>query len=259
MAAWNSTWYSRSPSSSMTCGVGGGVVGVERLERVDQLERLLDQVRRERLVGLLPVPRALLAQRAGQLVEPHVVVADRRAEVRHVDAGEVVGVDRPVELAPGRLDDPFVVGTEALQDRHRLVAGGLLDGQLDVGEHPVGVGVGDQQRPALDRRRRGRSRGRRRAAPPPRPGRCRAGPTRRRGTTAPAARRTSTRPSSTQQPHGALEHERRAGHRVEDLAVLGGRGDEPFDDRRRTRRRSGRPSRRRRRTWSRRATRWALG
>ena len=106
----------------MTRGVGTGVVGVERLERVDQLERLLDQIRRERPVGLLAVPRALFAQGAGELVEAHVAGADGGAEVRHVDAGEVVGVDRAIELAPGRLGDPFVVGTEALQDRHRLVA-----------------------------------------------------------------------------------------------------------------------------------------
>ncbi len=58
-------------------GVGRRVVGVLGLERVDQLERLLDEVRRERPVGLLAIPRALLAERAGQFVEPHVVIADR--------------------------------------------------------------------------------------------------------------------------------------------------------------------------------------
>ena len=53
------------------------VVGIERLDGVDQLERLLDEVRHERGVRLLTVPRALLAQRAGELVEPHVSRPDR--------------------------------------------------------------------------------------------------------------------------------------------------------------------------------------
>ena len=50
-------------------------------------------------------------------------------------------------------------------------------------EHPVGVGVGDEQRAAFARLRRWRTRGRRRAGRRPRPGRCRAGRRRRRGTT----------------------------------------------------------------------------
>ena len=45
--------------------VGGRIVGVEASERVDHLVGLLEQVRHQRLVGLLDVPRALLAQRAG--------------------------------------------------------------------------------------------------------------------------------------------------------------------------------------------------
>ena len=85
--------------------VGRRVARVLVLKRVDELERLLHEVRDERLVGLLSIPRALLAQRAGQFVEPHVVVADRASETRHVDAREVVGLDRSVELAPRGLDD----------------------------------------------------------------------------------------------------------------------------------------------------------
>ena len=64
----------------MSAVVGGRVVGVERLQRVDELERLLDEVRHEAGVGLLAVPRALLAQRAGELVEAHVAGADRRGQ-----------------------------------------------------------------------------------------------------------------------------------------------------------------------------------
>ena len=100
-------------------------------------------------MGLLLIPRALLAERAGQFVEPHVVVADRASETRDVDARQVVGLDRSVELAPRRLDDTLVLGPQRLQDRDRLVALGLLGGELDVGEHPVGVGVGDEHRSVL--------------------------------------------------------------------------------------------------------------
>ena len=85
--------------------VGGRVVGVERLEGVDQLECLLDEVRHERIVGLLAVPRALLAQRAGELVEAHVAGADRHAERRYVDAREVIRLDGAVELAPRGAGD----------------------------------------------------------------------------------------------------------------------------------------------------------
>ena len=126
--------------------VGGGVVGVERLQRVDDLERLLDEVRHQRGVGLLAIPRALLAQRAGELVEADVPGADRDAERRDVHARQVIGRDGAVELAPRRARDPLIRRAEALQDHDLLVAGRLLGGQLDVGQDPVGVGVGDQQR-----------------------------------------------------------------------------------------------------------------
>ena len=83
--------------------VGRRIVGVEGAERVDELERLLDEVRHERGVGLLAVPRALLAQRAGELVEADVAGADGHAERGHVDARQVVGLDGPIELAPRRV------------------------------------------------------------------------------------------------------------------------------------------------------------
>ena len=50
--------------------VGRGFVRVERLERIDDLVCLLEQVLDQRLVSLLLIPRALLAQRSGELVEP---------------------------------------------------------------------------------------------------------------------------------------------------------------------------------------------
>ena len=105
----------------------------------------------------------------------------------------------------------------------------LVDGQLDVAEHPVGVGVGDEQRAGERRRRRWRTRDRRSAARRPPPDRCRAPPRRRRGTTAPAAprRRRARRPAGRAPcARGrAANRARRTGS-----AVLGGGGDEPIGD-----------------------------
>ena len=76
IVAWNSTWYSTVAELLDERVLGRRVVRVERLERVDELERLLDEVRHEAGVGLLAVPRAPLAQRAGELVEADVAGAD---------------------------------------------------------------------------------------------------------------------------------------------------------------------------------------
>ena len=85
-----------------------GSSGIECADRVDELERLLDQVRHEAVVGLLDVPRAALAQRAGQFVQADVAGGDRRADAGDVDARQVVGVDGSVELAPRRVRDELV-------------------------------------------------------------------------------------------------------------------------------------------------------
>ena len=210
-------------------GVGRRVVGVERLQGVDELERLLDEVRRQRLVGLLPIPRATLPQRAGELVEADVVVGDGVGQVSHIDTRQMVGLDGAIEVGPRRLDDAFVGGAEALQDRHRFAAVGPLDRQLDVREHPVGMGVGDQQRTVLtaggagelvpvDEAHAGLDRIDAEARP---------------GDVEERQRRQHVAPDplvGSEQRHRAFEDERRPGDGVEDLGVLGGTGDEPLDD-----------------------------
>ena len=98
------------------------VVRVEGAQRVDQLVGLLQQVAHQGLVVLLAVPRALLAQRAGELVEADQLGADRLAEVGDVDAREVVGLDGAVELGPRRADDRLLGRAEALEDDDLLVA-----------------------------------------------------------------------------------------------------------------------------------------
>ena len=210
--------------------VGRRVVGAfgigECLECVDDLVGLFQQVRDQRLVGLFDVPRTLLAQGPSQLVEADVPVADRRCQVWHVDRGEMVGVDRTVHVGPGRVEDLLVGGTERMQDRHRLVAGGILDRQLDVAEDPVRMGVGDQQWAGLPGRRSGEV-----VAvdePDPLLDRVDAEPSprdveerhRRPYIEVDALRRTTL----AEQLDRSFEHERRTGHGVEHRAVVPGVG-----------------------------------
>ncbi len=165
-------------------------------------------------------------------MEADVVVADRRRQVWHVDRGEVVGVDRTVHVGPGRVDDLLVGGTERVQDRHRLVAGGVLDRQLDVAEDPVRMGVGDQQWAGLAGRRSGEV-----VAvdePDPLLDRVDAEPSprdveerhRRSHVEVDALRRTTL----PEQLDRSFEHERRTGHGVEHRAVVPGVGHQTVGD-----------------------------
>ena len=58
----------------------------------------------------------------------------------------MVGVDRAIEFCPGGVDDAFVGRAERVQDRDGFVARCFVDGQLDVGQDPVGMGVSDEER-----------------------------------------------------------------------------------------------------------------
>jgi hypothetical protein len=211
--------------------LGRGIVGVERGEGVDELERLLDEVRHQAGVGLLAVPRTALPQRSGELVEAHVPGAHRGGEARDVHTREVVGLDGPVELAPRGVGDLFVVGAESLEEHDRFVAGGLLDGELDVGEDPVGVGVGDEQRTG----RAGGCGGEVVAVDQPHTGfdRIDAEPRPRQVEERHRRQQLHRNPAvGEEQTHRTLEHERRARNRIEHLAVLPRRVDEGVHDRR---------------------------
>ena len=131
--------------------VGRRIVGIEPIDRIDHLVGLLEQMGDEGLMGLLDVPGTLLAQQPGELVEADVLHADRGREFGDPQRRQVIGRHRAVELGPGGLDDPFVGRAERLEDHDPLVTGGAVDGELDLRQHPVGVGVGDEQRPALAR------------------------------------------------------------------------------------------------------------
>ena len=79
-------------------------------------------------------------------MEADVGSTDGRGEVGDPERREVVGVDRAIEVGPRHLHDLFVGSAEGVQDRDGLVAARLVDGQLDVGQHPVGVRVRYEQR-----------------------------------------------------------------------------------------------------------------
>ena len=133
----------------------------------------------------------------------------------------MVGVDRAIEVDPRHLDDLFVGGAEGVQDRDGFVADGFVDGELDVGEHPVGVGVRHEQGTALaggvggesvavDEADAGVDRIDTQASP---------------GHVEERHRRQHDEfdvVGLAEVLHGAFEHQRRSGYGVEDLAVLVG-------------------------------------
>ena len=190
IVAWNSIWYSRSPSSSISASSVAGSSGSSASSASTSSN--VSSTRygtSEAWVCSRSHGHCSRSVRASWWKRTYPAPTGH-AERRHVHARQVVGLDGAVELAPRRVGDPLVRRAEALQDHDRLVAGRLLGGQLDVRQHPVGVGVGDQHGARSCRRRRRRTRGRRSGARPTRRGRCRAGPTPGRGTTSPAARRS---------------------------------------------------------------------
>ena len=199
------------------------------MDGVDDFVGLFEEVRHERVVGLLDVPRALLAQGSGQLVEADVRRADRCAELGDPQRREVVGVDGAVDVGPGGVDDPLVGGAERMEQRDRFVAGGLVDRQLDVGQHPVGVSVSDEQWTgvacggggevvAVDQADSGLDRVESEAGP---------GHVEKRHRRPDVAVDVVT---GEQMAHGALEHQRRTGHRIEDLAVRRGGSSQRVGD-----------------------------
>jgi hypothetical protein len=129
--------------------VGGRVVGIERLDGVDDLVGLLEQVGDEALMGLLDVPGHCSRNVRVSWWKRTYSAPTGAREVRDPERGEVVGGDVRSSSAQVVRVDPLVGRAESLQDRDRLVAGGAVDGELDVGQHPVGVRVGDEQRAAF--------------------------------------------------------------------------------------------------------------
>ena len=164
-------------------------------------------------------------------MEADVAGADRRGELRHVDARQVVGLDGAVELAPRRLGDLLLGCPESLQDHHPLVAVGLLGGELDVRQDPAGVGVGDQQRSC----RPGRGGGEVVTVDQPDAGLDGVDAEARPDQVEERHRREHVdgHPAvAAQQLDRTLQHERRTGDGVQDVAVLGRRRHERLDDRR---------------------------
>ena len=259
IVAWNSIWYSRSPSSSISASSVDGSSGSSASSASTSSN--VSSTRygtSEAWVCSRSHGHCSRSVRASSWKRTYPAPTGH-AERGHVHARQVVGRRR---RGRARSTSCRVIRSarraEALQDHDRLVARRLLGGQLDVGQHPVGVGVGDQQRRRSCRRRRRRTRARRSAAPPTRPGRCRAAPTRGRGTTSPAARRSAP---GRRRAGRAPSARARAASRARRRAPRRARRPRRRAPRRSPRRprRSGRPSRTRRRTSTASGTRSALG
>ena len=228
MVAWNTTWNRRSPSSSSRCSTPGAGLRVVALDGLDHLVGLLDDVPREAVVGLLAVPRALLAQRAHQVGEPHELLGHGRADRGDEHRREVVGCDAAVEVGPVDLGDPLVGEAESLHD-HRAIRHVLVVGELDVGQDVVGVAVRDQQ----GARRPGGIDGEAMAVDQPHTGLDGVDAQVSPGQVEERHARHDLHLDPVvgeQERHGALEHERRPGYGVADLAVPVGLGRQVVDD-----------------------------
>ena len=227
MALCRKTWSSTSPSSSSSAS-SAAAGPVEPPDGLDQLVDLLDRVAGQALVRLLAVPRALVAQAADDAVEADQLGPDRLRHVRDVEAGEVVRHDAAVEVLPADRQHLLVGQAEALEDDD-LVRARAVDGELDVREDPRRVRVGDQHRPPLAGGRGGElvpvdqaDAGLDRVDPQPPVGQVEERQPRHDAHVDPRV--------GEQVAHAALEHVGRAGHRVDDLAVLLGGLDQRVGD-----------------------------
>ena len=118
---------------------------VKSLEESGMDAVLYEDVNDARGVGLLTVPWALGARGAHEFVEGDEFGADRRGEARYVDRGQVIGLERTVEIVPTDRSNGLVGQTEALQHDDRL-GGAVVDRQLDVGQHVARITLGHEQR-----------------------------------------------------------------------------------------------------------------
>ena len=135
---------------------GNGNVAARRLEgqrfdRFHHFVRLFEEVARQRVMGLLRIPRAptRVTEPLGELQEPHDLAGRARGPRLDLDVerGEVIGLDGAVEL--GQLDgrDQLVGEAEALQHRDRRGRVEMLEQrELHVGQHERVVALRDQHR-----------------------------------------------------------------------------------------------------------------
>jgi hypothetical protein len=124
--------------------------GRQRLDRLDDLVGLLDEVAGQRVVGLLGVPGAA-ARRPQALDERHQPLPRLAGPSRRQldeDRREVVGFDDPVEVLQRHGRDGLVGEAEPGEDGDRCLAGQpFQQRQLHVRQHQLRMAVADQQRP----------------------------------------------------------------------------------------------------------------
>ena len=115
--------------------IGGGVVGVECVQRINHFVCLFDQITHKRSVSLLAVPRALLAQRARQTVQSGHLAGNRLGELRNVDRRQMVGHHavgplETVDVVPCGGHHLFVGQSQVMQHHDGLVATGRVVSQF---------------------------------------------------------------------------------------------------------------------------------
>ena len=117
------------------CGWGAGRVVPQQLDGLHRLVGLLEQVLHERVVRLLTVPRAPRAQYPHELGQARQLPRDRHRQMRHVQRGQVIGLERPVDLGPRDLDDDLVGQTQVVKED--CLPGIGVETELDRGEQTL--------------------------------------------------------------------------------------------------------------------------
>ena len=179
--------------------------------------------RRERVVGLLGVPRAAAGAaqplaRARRAARTRAATAARRC--RRTRDVRWSGSTSRSRSASATVEHVLVGQAEPLEHRHRRARARATSSSASFTSESTkrGVALRDEQRPAkpggVDRER-----ARVDDARAARAGRCRGAPTRDRRTTAPGTISTVDVARAAQQQHRALGDGRAAGHGVHDFAV----------------------------------------
>ena len=119
----------------------------QRLERLEGLIGLFEEMPGERAMGLLLIPWALGAQASHQVDQ---ILGGRPdgPQLRDQHAGEVVGIPKAIEIVNVDGDDVLIIEAEVVQDHCGRPGGQQIgvDRELDVREHFGRVALGEDDR-----------------------------------------------------------------------------------------------------------------
>ena len=108
------------------CIVGGWVVGIEIVNSVNHFVCLFKQVLNKRLMRLLDVPWALLAQCACKLMQFHHFASNGLSKLRTVQRGEVVCRKHAVEFLPRGVFNALIGKSKVMQKHHRFISNRII-------------------------------------------------------------------------------------------------------------------------------------